>query len=223
MEKILLVSNPDERAALQSTLEQLGFELSRPGERPAAIIATAANTDGARLSNVVRLNETQGRIPLLLTVDATKVGADDGILEIADDFIFTPFNPSELAMRLRTLMRKTKPAEDEPQVLECGDLRADRASLTVTVAKQPRTLSVLEFKLLWFLMQNSGNVVSRPSILKSVWKGTVVSNRTIDAHIVGLRRALHGMSFKIETIYGAGYSLRAPYTMEVPTDVRQSA
>lgn len=214
MEKILLFSNSDDRTNLQLALERLGFEISRPGEKPAAIIATANDADGARLSNVVRLNETHGKVPLLVAVDPATQAQNEKILEMADDFIFAPFNPSELALRMKTLLKKSKVADDGPQTLTCGDLIADRASLSVHVNGQTRSLSVLEFKLLWFLMQNAGKVVSRPMILKNVWRGTVVSNRTIDAHIVGLRRALQGMQYRIETIYGAGYSLRAPEELE---------
>lgn len=219
MEKILLVSNSDDRTNLQLALERLGFEISRPGEKPSAIIATAGDTDGARLSNVVRLSETSGKVPLLLAVDPTTVGQNEKILEMADDFIFSPFNASELALRMKALLRKSKTTDEGPTTITCGDLIADRTSLSVHVAGQPRSLSVLEFKLLWFLMHNAGKVVSRPMILQNVWKGTVVSNRTIDAHIVGLRRALQGMQYKIETIYGAGYSLRQQEEVEQ----RQSA
>ena len=214
MEKILLMSNSDERSSLQLALERLGFEISRPGEKPVAIIATATDIDGARLSNVVRLNETRGKVPLLLALTAATMGQNDRILEMADDFIFSPFNSNELALRMKALIRKSKVVDDSPVVINCGDLAADRSSLSVRVAGQSRPLSVLEFKLLWFLMQNSGKVVSRPMILQNVWKGTVVSNRTIDAHIVGLRRAIQGMQFRIETIYGAGYSLRLPQEAE---------
>lgn len=215
MDKILLVSNSDDRTNLQTALERLGFQISRPGEKPNAILATAHDTDGARLSNVVRLSETSGKVPLLLAVDTGTLGQNERILEMADDFIFTsPLNPSELALRMKSLLKKSKVVDDGPQAISCGDLVADKASLSVQVNSQPRSLSVLEFKLLWFLMQNAGKVVSRPMILQSVWKGTVVSNRTIDAHIVGLRRALQGMQFRIETIYGAGYSLRAPDEIE---------
>jgi DNA-binding response OmpR family regulator len=211
MDKILVVSNSDERLALQNAVERLGFSLSRQGERPSAIVATASDANGARLSNVIRLSESGGRVPLLLAVNASAAVQDDRILEMADDFIFTPFNTHELALRIKALLRKFRKAEgDGPTRLACGDLVADRSSLSIQVAGEHRALSVLEFRLLWFLMQNSGKVVSRPLILKEVWRGTVVSNRTIDAHIVGLRRALTGMNHRIETIYGAGYSLRAP-------------
>ncbi len=209
MEKILLVSNSDERIGLQLALERMGFAISRPGENPDGIIATAVDTDGARLSNVVRLSETSGKVPLLLAVDAALLGQNHHILEMADDFIFAPFNANELAFRMKALLKKSKVADEGPQSLTCGDLIADRASLSIHVGGQLRSLSVLEFKLLWFLMVSVGKVVSRPNILQNVWKGTVVSNRTIDAHIVGLRRALQGMQYKIETIYGAGYSLRS--------------
>lgn len=219
MEKVMVISSSEERTNLQAALERLGFEHIRPGEKPAAIIATANDADGARLSNVIRLNETNQKVPLLLAIDATKLGSNTSVLEMADDFIFTPLNPNELALRMRSLLKKSKVTDDEPNRLSCGDLIADRASLTVFVNAQTRSLSVLEFKLLWYLMQNAGKVVSRPMILQKVWKGTVVSNRTIDAHIVGLRRALQGMQYRIETIYGAGYSLRAPEELEQ----RQSA
>jgi DNA-binding response OmpR family regulator len=214
MEKIMVVSNSEERTNLQAALEKLGFEHIRPGEKPSCIVATASDTDGARLSNVIRLHETSQKVPLLLAVDASKLSTNANILEMADDFIFTPVNPSELALRMKSLIKKSKVVDEEPVSLNCGDLVADKSSLTVFVNGQTRGLSVLEFKLLWYLMQNVGKVVSRPMILQKVWKGTVVSNRTIDAHIVGLRRALQGMQYKIETIYGAGYSLRAPDELE---------
>ena len=57
MEKILVVSNSEERGNLQVTLESLGFQLTRAGEKPAAIVASASDTDGARLSNVIRMSD----------------------------------------------------------------------------------------------------------------------------------------------------------------------
>ena len=214
MEKILLVSGSNDRSGLKRAIERMGFELSLPGEKPAAIIATATDNDGARLSNVVRLSESKGRVPLLLAVDQASVAHDASILELADDYIFAPFNSDELALRMKALLRKSKVSDEAPTEISCGDLHLDRTSLSVRVGGEPRSLSVLEFKLLWFLMENTGKVVSRPMILQNVWKGTVVSNRTIDAHIVGLRRALQGMQYRIETIYGAGYSLRVPTTQD---------
>lgn len=211
MQKVLVLSNAGERGVLQDAFQSLGFEVTRPGEQADLIVANACDVDGARLSNVVRLHETKGKVPLLLTIDpdSDKSPASIPAMEMADDFIFMPLNPVELSLRLNALLKRSRTIDEAPMSLACGDLVANRDSLSVKVADQARALSVLEFKLLWFLMLNAEKVVSRPTILQNVWRGTVVSNRTIDAHIVGLRRALQGMSYRIETIYGAGYSLRS--------------
>lgn len=208
MDKILLVSTSDEQNNLKGALRAIGCELSNPGESCDAILATARDADGARLSSIIRAKEVKNKVPLLLALDPAGSHQNSPLLEMADDFIFLPLNPGELALRLSALFKKSRLAEEAPETVVCGDLVANRLSLSVFVAGQKRSLTVLEFKLLWFLMQNNGTVVSRPMILQNVWKGTVVSNRTIDAHIVSLRRNLMGMQFSIDTVYGAGYVLR---------------
>jgi DNA-binding response OmpR family regulator len=92
--------------------------------------------------------------------------------------------------------------------MTCGNLILNAARLEATVEDKTIPLLVLEFNLLRFFVLNKDRVVSRQQILEGVWKDAVVSNRTIDTHMVYLRKKLAGFSHTLATVYGAGYILR---------------
>ncbi|MGI8842011.1 MAG: phosphate regulon transcriptional regulator PhoB [Caulobacteraceae bacterium] len=130
-------------------------------------------------------------------------GLDTG----ADDYVIKPFSMSELAARVRAVLRRIRPglAEDRARA---GDIVIDRAAHKVSRAGEEVRLGPTEFRLLDFFMRRPGRVFSREQLLDAVWgSDAYVETRTVDVHIGRLRKALGGDGNPIRTVRSAGYSL----------------
>jgi DNA-binding response OmpR family regulator len=126
----------------------------------------------------------------------------------ADDYVVKPFNLSELAARVKAILRR---ATGEPvhEVIEKGNLRIDPRSHEVFLDDKVISLSPKEFALLYFLSRNSGQVFSRDALLDRVWgRDTFVSGRTVDVHIRWLRTRIEPdpqNPVRLLTVRGVGY------------------
>ncbi len=132
-------------------------------------------------------------------------GLDTG----ADDYVVKPFSMSELAARVRAVLRRLRPGLAEDSVRH-GDITIDRVAHRVRRGEAEVRLGPTEFRLLDHFMQHPGRVFSREQLLDAVWGSDVyVETRTVDVHIGRLRRALGGGADKdpIRTVRSAGYSL----------------
>ncbi|MDL9937091.1 response regulator transcription factor [Gordonia sp. ABSL1-1] len=125
---------------------------------------------------------------LMLTARTDEVDFVVGLDAGADDYVGKPFRLAELMARVRALLRRRQ-ADDE--VLEGGDIRLDARGRRVLVEGRDLTLANREFDLLRFLMERSGEVVSRDEILREVWGSTDLRpSKTLDMHISWLRRKI---------------------------------
>ena len=132
-------------------------------------------------------------------------GLDTG----ADDYIVKPFSMTELAARIRAVLRRIRPGLAEDRIRH-GDLVIDRAAHRVRRGPREVRLGPTEFRLLDYLMQHPGRVFSREQLLDAVWGSDVyVEARTVDVHIGRLRKALNEgeEDDPIRTVRSAGYSL----------------
>ena len=133
-------------------------------------------------------------------------GLDTG----ADDYVVKPFAVTELAARIRAVLRRLRPGLAEDVVVR-GTLSLDRSAHRVTRDGVEVHLGPTEFRLLDFFMQNPGRVFSREQLLDAVWGSDVyVEARTVDVHIGRLRKALAkgAPGFDpIRTVRSAGYAL----------------
>ncbi len=133
-----------------------------------------------------------------------------GLRAGGDDYLAKPFAFSELLARLEALGRRANP-EEALSVLRVADLELHRLERRVTRAGQPIALQPREFRLLEYLMLNTGKVVTRTMLLENVW-GYHFDPQTnvIDVHISRLRGKIDkGFAPPLlHTIRGAGYSLR---------------
>lgn len=169
------------------------------------------NQSGHDLCRMLReLPETK-QIPVLIYTGSDDIDSLTHAFEQgADDYIVKTSRPRELVARVLAKIRRVEEQNEVPEVLKVGNLELDARRLEVTLNGRSLPLSVLEFNLLRFFAINLDRVMSRTQILEGVWKGAAVSNRTIDTHMVYLRKKLKGFDHTLATVYGAGYILRAP-------------
>ena len=166
--------------------------------------------DGLQILTTLRSKGVKTPVLVLTARDTLQdrvAGLDSG----ADDYLVKPFAFAELLARIRALMRRGRTAES-PR-LAVGDLMMDLITRKVTRGGQPVELTVREFELLEYLMRYEGQVVSRETLARDVWKETARTtplDNVIDVHIARLRRKvdLDRPVRLIHTIRGVGFMLR---------------
>jgi two-component system, OmpR family, copper resistance phosphate regulon response regulator CusR len=171
---------------------------------------TLPGRDGLQILKAVR--ERGMKTPVLVltardTVQDRVAGLDSG----ADDYMIKPFAFAELLARIRALVRRGRAAES-PR-LGAGDLDMDLITRKVTRTGRPVELTVREFELLEYLLRHQGQVVSRETLARDVWKETARStplDNVIDVHIARLRRKVDAEypAKLIHTVRGVGFMLR---------------
>jgi len=155
--------------------------------------------------------ETRNVPVIMLTARSEEADRVRGLETGADDYLTKPFSMSELAARIKAVLRRIRPALLE-EAVAYGDIVLDRASHRVRRGEHEIHLGPTEFRLLDHLIQHPGRVFSREQLLNAVWGSDVfVEARTVDVHIGRLRKALnrHGHLDPIRTVRSAGYSLDA--------------
>ena len=171
---------------------------------------TLPGRDGLEILRALRQRRMETPVLVLTARDSLEdrvTGLDAG----ADDYLVKPFAFTELLARIRALVRRGRVA-DAPK-LAVGDLEMDLVSRKVIRAGKPVDLTVREFELLEFLMRYQGQVVSRETLARDVWKETARTtplDNVIDVHIARLRRKVdleHTIKL-IHTVRGVGFMLR---------------
>lgn len=165
---------------------------------------------GIELVTSMRKNEATSNLPIIMLTarsaeDDTIKGLDAG----ADDYITKPFSPRELHSRVQAALRRSR-GHRHNKVLRHGDITVNSESMRVSVGDETVALGQTEFKLLQFLISHPNRVFSREQLLDNVWgHDHFVEERTVDVHILRLRKALktHGVDNPVETVRGAGYRL----------------
>lgn len=121
-----------------------------------------------------------------------------------DEYISKPFSPKILVARVEAILKRTKKAENNIQ--EYGEIVIDSDGRTVKVEGKEIELSLREYELLKYLIENSGIALSRDKILNNVWNYDYYGDsRTIDSHIKKVRHKLGKKGKYIETVRGIGY------------------
>ena len=147
---------------------------------------------------------------IMLTARGDEADKVKGLSFGADDYVTKPFSVPELIARIGALLRRAMPAPNQSEVKTFQDMTIDFAKHRVTRGSRDVHLGPTEFRLLQFLMEKPGDVLSREYLLKSVWGGSIyVELRTVDVHIKRLRNALNAGGEKdlIRTVRSAGYAM----------------
>lgn len=158
---------------------------------------------------VCRILRAESDVPIIIltarTTDQDKLtGLDLG----ADDYVTKPFSPRELAARIRAVLRRL-PGERGPDKIKYGQLTVNFLRHEASLAGRPLNLTTVEFKLLGVLVKEPGRVFSRAELIeKAIGYDFEGFDRTIDVHILNLRRKLEPDPSRpryLKTVYGAGY------------------
>lgn len=170
---------------------------------------TMPKLDGIAVCEALRSSDATRHIPIIMLTASTDVDSRiKSFMTGADDFVSKPYKPRELLARISSKMRRVEERVGKDESLQCGNLKLDLKKIEAVVDGKTLQLSVLEFELLKCFVQNQDRVMSRERILEAVWRDSVVSDRTVDTHVVSLRKKLAGFDYQIATIYGAGYILK---------------
>ncbi|MEO1752265.1 phosphate regulon transcriptional regulator PhoB [Thiofaba sp. EF100] len=163
---------------------------------------------GLELARRLKKDELTRDVPIImLTARGEEEDKVTGLEAGADDYITKPFSPRELQARIKAVLRRATP-EGESTVIRVDGLELDAGGHRVTAQGQSLEMGPTEFRLLEFFMTHPERVYSRGQLLDRVWgRNSFVEERTVDVHILRLRKALSpsGHDAMIQTVRGAGY------------------
>ena len=166
--------------------------------------------DGVETCGLLRTHEATRHIPVIVLTGTSDFEMQLKALDLgADDLLQKPFRPRELLARMSSKFRRLEESKKPVTHLRCGDLEMDLDRFECRINRELIVLSVLEFNLLRFFVENFNRVLSREKILRAVWREAVVTDRTVDTHMTSLRKKLQNSLLAFATLYGAGYILKA--------------
>ncbi|WP_168123610.1 response regulator transcription factor [Paenibacillus sp. HB172176] len=166
------------------------------------------NMDGWELCR--QLREDYDIPILMLTAKGEKYDKLRGFKLGTDDYLVKPFDPDELAMRVKALLKRYR--INASQQASAGELLMDSQNFQAKVKGELVVLPPKEFELLFMLVSNMGRTLPRGMLIEAVWGYDFDGNeRTLDVHVNRLRErfAKWELSIKISTIRGLGYRLEA--------------
>jgi len=156
-----------------------------------------------------KLRETSAVPVLMLTARGEDVDRIVGLEMGADDYLAKPFNPRELAARIRAILRRASSEPEMSDRIGVDDIVVDLGTRCVSVDAEEVPLTGVEFSLLEALVRSAGNVVSRDDLSRAaLFRRTNSFDRSLDVHISNLRRKLGPTAAggeRIKTVRGLGY------------------
>ncbi len=222
--RVLVVEDePAQREVLAYNLEAEGFDVSRAEDGEEALLLVdedkpdiivldwmMPHLSGIEVCRRLKIRpETRGIPVIMLSARSEEVDKVRGLETGADDYVVKPYSIIELMARVRSQLRRVRPAT-VGQLLEYDDIILDSESHKVRRAGELLKLGPTEFRLLSTFMEKPGRVWSREQLLDRVWgRDIYVDTRTVDVHIGRLRKALtqFGGADPVRTVRGAGYAL----------------
>jgi DNA-binding response OmpR family regulator len=209
------------RDVLRRYLEREGFQVSEAGsgqsalkqmERdPADLVVLDLMLPGLDGYEVAHRLRGLSNVPIvMLTAKGELEDRIEGLVVGADDYIVKPFSPREVTLRVKAVLRRWEEGTIQAgEVVEAGDLRLDPATRQGHCDQEELQLTAKEFELLYFLMQNPGQVFNRDQLLDQVWGFDFHGDAsTVTVHIRRLREKIEDNPSeprRLLTVWGVGY------------------
>jgi DNA-binding response OmpR family regulator len=217
--KILVVDDESRmRKLVRDFLVREGYQVSEAADGEQALDAFYKEKDIALIILDVMMPKRDGwdvcreiretsKVPIImLTARGDEVDELTGFELGVDEYIAKPFSPKILVARVGAILRRSGVGEEADDSLAAGGIVIDKMAHIVTVDGQPIELSVKEFELLSYFLENQGIALSREKILNHVWNYDYFGDaRTIDTHVKKLRAKIGEKGEYIRTIWGMGY------------------
>ena len=225
MTPTILVVDDNEKivSVLAEYLRAEGFQAVIATDGNAAIEAAAARRPDLALVDIMlpgvsgleltRRVGAQGIPVILVTAKVEEVDRLVGLERGADDYVTKPFSPREVVARVKAVLRRCERQQDEPEILQVGDISMDRQRRQVLVGGMNVELTRTEFEMLAAMASHPGRVYSRLQLLEAASNDPFEGyERTVDAHMKNIRRKL-GENPRhprhLHTVIGVGYKLEA--------------
>lgn len=220
MKLLIIEDDTGLNRGISFAMEQEGYEVVsartlREGEtlfgkeKPDAIILDLNLPDGDGLDFCKKVRQWSGAAgeTAILMLTARDLETDEimGLTNGADDYITKPFSVSVLKIRLQNILRRKADSPEEEYKITSGDVTLDLRTFRAFCQGEELDLSMTEFRLLQFFMENKNRALLKEQILQRVWDvdGNYVEENTLSVNISRLRRKLG--SDHIRTIQGIGY------------------
>lgn len=164
--------------------------------------------DGMEILKKLKNSSNTKEIPVIMvTAKGSEYDKVLGLESGADDYIAKPFGMMEFVARVKALLRRSRPASSKRK-LSIANLEMDIDKHAVIAAGKEVTLTLKEFQLLQYLLENQGIVLSRDQLLEHIWGYDFDGEtRTVDVHIRTLRQKLGSCGELVETVRGVGYRI----------------
>ena len=216
--KILVVDDEARmRKLVKDFLNKSGYEVLEAADGEEALKVFYENRDIALILLDVMMPKMDGwdvcreiradsKVPIvMLTARSDEMDELLGFKLGVDEYISKPFSPKILVARVEALLRRSK-SVSEKEIIEVGGIRMDKSAHIVSVDGEEIELSIKEFELLAYFLENKGVALPREKILNHVWNYDYFGDaRTIDTHVKKLRSKLGSKGDYIKTIWGLGY------------------
>ena len=179
-------------------------------EEPIDLLIVDRNLPGAEGSEFVQSLRQKGfsQAVIFVTAKDSDTNVEEGFLRGGDDYLTKPYNMKELLLRIKAILARTAPQNN--QSLSYRDLVLDLEAHSLRVSGKEVELTKLEFDLLRTLIENKNSVLSREFLLEHVWKNDeFFQDKTVNVAINRLKQKIDPTKEKeyIKSIWGVGYSL----------------
>jgi two-component system, OmpR family, alkaline phosphatase synthesis response regulator PhoP len=228
-EHVLVVDDePDILELLQYNLEKEGFAVTCVGTGEDALAAAHTKVpdlivldlmlpgvDGLEVCRRLKSDASARQVPIvMLTAKGSEADIVAGLELGAADYVTKPFSPRVLTARVKAVLRRGADAPEDGAALHVAGLSIHPGKHQVLTGDAPVELTAAEFRILYFLARRPGWVFTRQQLVDAAQgddayvNDRYVTDRSVDVHIVSLRRKLGAAGAAIETVRGVGYRLR---------------
>ncbi|MGI0482727.1 response regulator transcription factor [Geminocystis sp. CENA526] len=214
----IIEGNPHLRSLLGWHLQQVGYITHQYGtiqqarnslasQVPTLIVLDSDLPDGDGVEFCEWLYQSHQTLILMLSAKINEKDVVRGLKAGADDYLKKPFGMQEFLARVESLLRRFR-VNNAPLILNFGDLKIDLVQRRVEFRGEFIDLTPQEFSLLYVLSQAQGTPLSRSELLRRAWPEAIENQRTIDTHVLSLRKKIEldpRQPNLIQTVRNVGY------------------